>query len=114
MYNLFYKIFNKNKYQFIKFFWLMGADNLIHFHKWQKWRKIFQEVPIVVFKRHGYNVKALKSISNKTYDSYKINPSAFRINKTNNLPLWTFLNNKEIKISSSEIRNQREILRGKN
>jgi Nicotinic acid mononucleotide adenylyltransferase len=30
-----------NKYRYIKFFWLMGADNLIHFHKWQKMEKYF-------------------------------------------------------------------------
>ena len=30
------------------------------------------------------------------------------------LPSWTIIENKEIKISSSEIRNQREKLRGKN
>ena len=41
----------------------MGADNLINFHKWQKWRQIFNEISIVVFKRHGYNIKALKSIA---------------------------------------------------
>ena len=28
-----------NKYKFISFFWLMGADNLIFFHRWQKWEK---------------------------------------------------------------------------
>ena len=44
-----------NNYTNIKFFWLMGADNLINFHKWQKWRQIFKEISIVVFKRHGYN-----------------------------------------------------------
>ena len=31
----------QSHYSNIKFFWLMGADNLINFHKWQKWRKIF-------------------------------------------------------------------------
>ena len=55
-----------NHYTYIKFFWLMGADNLINFHKWQKWRRIFEEISIVVFKRHGYNKNALRSISNKT------------------------------------------------
>ena len=49
-----------NHYTNIKFFWIMGADNLINFHKWQKWRQIFKEISIVVFKRHGYNNKALK------------------------------------------------------
>jgi len=104
----------KNKYKFINFFWLMGADNLIFFHKWQKWRKIFKEVPIVVFKRHGYNNKALNSISKKTYENYRINLEENILNEFNNPFSWIYLNNKEIKISSTEIRNQRKLLRGKN
>lgn len=104
----------KNKYKFINFFWLMGADNLIFFHKWQKWRKIFKEVPIVVFKRHGYNNKALNSISKKTYENYQINLEENILNEFNNPFSWIYLNNKEIKISSTEIRNQRKLLRGKN
>ena len=48
-------------YKNIKFFWLMGADNLVNFHKWQKWQSIFYIISIVIFRRHGYNSKALKS-----------------------------------------------------
>ena len=55
----------KNKTAEIYF--LMGADNLINFHEWQNWRNIFKEISIVVFKRHGYNNKALKSIAYKTF-----------------------------------------------
>ena len=98
----------------IKFFWLMGADNLINFHKWQKWRKIFKEISIVVFKRHGYNNKALRSIANKTFSNYQIISNTLNKNQFNKLPSWVWINNKEIKISSTEIRQQRLILRGKN
>ena len=101
-------------YNSIKFFWLMGADNLINFHKWEKWQKIFNNMSIVIFRRHGYNTKALKSIASQKFKSSRI------INSKNNLdnftvtPSWLVIENKEIKISSSEIRNQREKLRGKN
>ena len=49
-------------YKNIKFFWLMGADNLINFHKWQNAKKIFQEIPIVVFRRYGYNDKGIEKL----------------------------------------------------
>ena len=100
-----------NHYSNIKFFWLMGADNLINFHKWQKWKQIFKEISIVVFKRHGYNVKALKSISHKKFFNYKVVSSPINKNRFNNLPSWTLINNKEIRISSTEIRLQRKLLR---
>ena len=103
-----------NHYTNIKFFWIMGADNLINFHKWQKWRQIFQEISIVVFKRHGYNNQALKSIACRTFTNYRINSLQINKNHFNKLPSWTWIDNREIKISSTEIRQQRLLLRGKN
>ena len=41
----------------------MGADNLVNFNKWQKWRQFFNQISIVIFKRQGYNNAALKSIT---------------------------------------------------
>ena len=104
----------QNHYFNIKFFWLMGADNLINFHKWQKWRKIFNEISIVVFKRHGYNNKALKSIANKTFSNCQIISNSLNKNQFSKLPSWVWINNKEIKISSTEIRQQRLMLGEKN
>ena len=103
-----------NHYKNIKFFWLMGADNLISFHKWQKWQKIFNNMSIVIFKRHGYNNKALKSIASKEFIQSKIAKSKISSLDFDRLPSWAFIENKEIKISSTEIRNQRIKLRGKN
>ena len=107
-------IFLQNNYKDINFFWLMGADNLINFHRWQKWRDIFNSIPIVIFRRHGYNMSALKSISLKTFNNFRI-PNKY-INKTHftSLPAWTWVDNKEINISSTKIRKQRELLRGNN
>ena len=103
-----------NHYIDVKFFWIMGADNLINFHKWQKWRQIFQEISIVVFKRHGYNNQALKSIACKTFTNYRINSLQINKNHFDKLPSWAWIDNREIKISSTEIRQQRLLLRGKN
>ena len=103
-----------NHYKHIKFFWLMGADNLINFHKWQKWRSIFNDIAIVVFKRHGYNTKALKSHTSQIYKNYQINKKTLFVDDFFNLPAWTLIQNKEIKVSSTEIRKQRELLRSKN
>ncbi len=101
-----------NHYKNLKFFWLMGADNLINFHKWQKWRKIFKEISVVVFKRHGYNNNALQSTAYKSFSSYRIDSSIIVKNSFENLPSWTYINNKEIKVSSSDIRKQRALFKG--
>jgi nicotinate-nucleotide adenylyltransferase len=46
--------FPKNSY-----IWLMGADNLRHFHHWRDWRGLAREVPIAVIRRPGYDRHAL-------------------------------------------------------
>jgi nicotinate-nucleotide adenylyltransferase len=49
---------NKNEIYFI-----MGADNLINFHKWYKWKSIIRKCNILVFDRQGYKAKSLKSVT---------------------------------------------------
>ena len=51
----------KNKKNEIHF--LMGADNLINFHKWHKWKTITKKSKIIVFDRHGYKKKSLNSMT---------------------------------------------------
>ena len=90
----------------------MGADNLVNFHEWEKWQSIFHIISIVIFRRHGYNTKALKSVAAKKFIRNKYIAQDIE-HVSNNIPAWTLIQNKEIKISSSEIRNQRNKLRGK-
>ncbi len=72
----------------IKLYFLMGADNLIHFHKWYKWKQISQKCNIIVFDRHGYKKK---SINSKTFK--KINKKQI-----------TFVKFNKVNISSSQLR----------
>ena len=44
-------------------FFLMGADSLINFHKWHKWKIISKKSKIIVFDRHGYKKKSLNSMT---------------------------------------------------
>lgn len=38
-----------------RFIWVMGADNLVQFHRWRDWRRIARTVPIAVIARPGYD-----------------------------------------------------------
>lgn len=44
-----------------RFIWLMGADNLAQFHRWQNWRALARTMPIAVIARPGYDAAALAS-----------------------------------------------------
>ena len=78
----------KRKYKTSKIYFIMGADNLISFHKWKSWKKITNISEILVFDRNGYKKKSLKSISYK-----KFNKKGLK-----------FINFKKINISSSKLR----------
>ena len=80
------KHLNKNK-QF-EIYFIMGADNLINFHKWYKWKSIIKACNILVFDRHGYKAKSLKSVT---------------FSGTNNKNL-TFVSFNKVNISSSQLR----------
>ena len=41
----------------VRFVWIMGADNLRSFHRWQKWRGIAKLVPFVVVDRLGPSLR---------------------------------------------------------
>ncbi len=69
-------------------FFIMGADNLINFHKWYKWKSILKKCNILVFDRKGYRAKSLKSIAYK------------QLNKRS----LSFVKFKKVNISSSQLR----------
>ena len=56
----------KKKNSGISLFFIMGADNLINFHKWEKWRIISDMCQILVFDRSKYKAKSKKSLAYKT------------------------------------------------
>jgi len=51
----------KKRFPGTRFVWMMGADNLAQFHRWQRWDEILELVPVIVFDRAPYSHKALRS-----------------------------------------------------
>ena len=78
----------RKKNQNTDYYFIMGADNLINFHKWKKWKEILNLCKILVFDRQGYKSKSIKS------------KAARYMNKNN----WEFIKFNKINISSSQIR----------
>lgn len=44
-----------------QFYWIIGADNILQFHKWKNWRKIIALMPLIICDRDDYFYKAIKS-----------------------------------------------------
>lgn len=47
------------RYPKVRFIWIMGADNLLQFHHWKRWRDIARMMPIAVIARPGYDANAI-------------------------------------------------------
>ena len=83
--NIINYLVNRKKLKNIYF--IIGADNLINFHKWKDWKKIVKLTKLIVFSRKGYDRKGSKSTVTKYYKN-KI----------------TFIKNRPIVISSTKLR----------
>lgn len=53
--------FLRQRFPSTRFVWVMGADNLAHFHRWQDWRGIARKMPIAIIDRPGWRLRALAS-----------------------------------------------------
>ncbi len=78
----------KKIYKNSSIYFIMGADNLINFHKWYKWKLIAIKCNIIVFDRDGYRSKSLKSIAFKRFGQKNL----------------IFIKFKKVNISSSKLR----------
>ena len=83
--NIINYLVNRKKLKNIYF--IIGADNLINFHKWKDWKRIVKLTKLIVFSRKGYDRKGSKSTVTKYYKN-KI----------------TFIKNRPIVISSTKLR----------
>lgn len=90
----------------VRFVWLMGADNLAQFHRWQDWRRIIESVPVGVLARPGQRISARMSPAARIYRHVQLPARASRILGRVPAPKWCFVNVPMVDISSSALRAQ--------
>jgi nicotinate-nucleotide adenylyltransferase len=82
----------------------MGADNLRSFHRWQKWRKIAELVPIVVIDRLGPSLYAAASPAGNAFARARIPEYAASALPDRKAPVWAFLHGLKSPLSSTALR----------
>ena len=90
------------------FVFLMGADNLLNFHNWYKWEKIFQLIPIAIFDRPRYKNNSLSSKSAKKFRKFRYLEKLAKILPFLKPPAWIYFHGKQNYIKSSLIRKKNE------
>ena len=94
----------------IHFVWIMGADNLKHFHFWQDWRGIAETFPIAVIDRPGSTLAYLSSKMAKTYAHARVDEDDAAALPFLPAPAWTFIHGPRSSLSSSAIRRERSAI----
>jgi nicotinate-nucleotide adenylyltransferase len=91
----------------VHFVWIMGADNLRSFHRWQKWRDIANLVPIAVVDRVGPSLYATAGTAGQALARFRIREGAARSLPRRRPPVWTFLHGLKSPLSSTALRASR-------
>jgi len=88
----------------VRFVWIMGADNLRSFHRWQRWRAIASLVPIAVVDRLGPSLYASAGIAGQALSRFRLPESAARSLANRKPPAWIFLHGLKSPLSSTALR----------
>ncbi len=89
----------------LRFVWIMGADNLAQFHRWQNWQRIANQVPIAVIDRPPQSFRALTAPAAQALARYRLPENEARRLADHRAPAWVFLTGLKMKLSSTGLRN---------
>jgi nicotinate-nucleotide adenylyltransferase len=95
-----------------RFVWIMGADNLRGFHRWQNWRRIAALVPIAVVDRRGPSLYSIASVAAQALARYRIPERAAARLPDCRPPAWVFLHGLKSPLSSTALRSERQSQKG--
>src|SRR5262245_10625637 len=90
-----------------RFVWLMGADNLAQISSWRDWTRIFHLVPIAVFDRPTYTIKALTALAARRFRRSRRREAALKTLAATPAPAWVFVHHRLNPISPAQIRAER-------
>ncbi|MBM3524075.1 MAG: nicotinate-nucleotide adenylyltransferase [Alphaproteobacteria bacterium] len=90
-----------------RFVWLMGADNLAQIPAWARWSSIFMAVPVAVFARPNYCLKALAGKAARRFSTARRSAGQARRLAAERPPAWVFFHTRLNPASASAIRDAR-------
>ena len=96
----------------VHFVWIMGADNLRSFHRWQRWRDIAALVPIAVVDRLGPSLYATAGVAGQALAPARIPESAAKTLPERTPPAWIYLHGLKSPLSSTALRAARALQDG--
>ena len=90
-----------------RFVWIMGADNLAQFDRWERWQDIAALMPIAVYDRPGSIFRATVSKAATALKKYRLPEAEAEGLANSEPPAWVYLHGITSPQSSSAIRARR-------
>ena len=94
----------KRRCPHVRFVWLMGADNLGGFHRWQDWRGIAAAFPIAVIDRPGSTLAQQSAVAARALSRFRLPEGRAGTLARMKPPAWTFLHGPRSPLSSTALR----------
>jgi len=95
----------KKHFPYTKFIWMMGADSMRSFHRWEDWREIARQLPIAIFARPPEQLRALTGFMAQTLRRYR-KPHGPALQSAKCEVGWTYVSMPLNPLSATEIRSQ--------
>jgi nicotinate-nucleotide adenylyltransferase len=89
----------------LRLVWVMGADNLAQFHRWQNWRRLAAQLPIAVIDRPPQGFRALTAPAPRALARYRLPERLAGELADHKPPAWMFLTGIKLSLSSTGLRN---------
>jgi nicotinate-nucleotide adenylyltransferase len=88
----------------VRLVWIMGADNMAGFHRWQGWREIARMMPMAVIDRPGATLGASSGPAGRALARYRLEESDGPLLAGREAPAWVFLHGRRSGLSSTALR----------
>jgi nicotinate-nucleotide adenylyltransferase len=96
-----------------RFVWIMGADNLVDFPRWERWQDIAAMVPMAVYVRPGSGRRAPVSLAASALSRWRVDEDDAPRLAALPPPAWVYLHGRQSPLSSSAIRARRQHVKSK-
>jgi nicotinate-nucleotide adenylyltransferase len=88
----------------VRFVWVMGADNLRSFYRWQNWRGIANLMPMAVVDRMGSSLYAASGRAAQALGRYRLPERMAAELAECEPPAWLYLHGLKSPLSSTALR----------
>ncbi|GLS44582.1 nicotinate-nucleotide adenylyltransferase [Methylobacterium brachythecii] len=90
----------------VQFVWIMGADSLASFHRWERFQEIASLMPIAVIDRPGYTLSGPNAPGARALARWRIDETDAPLLAGLRAPAWVFLHGPRSSLSSTALRNR--------